>query len=73
MDDDSDHARLERARNELDDVGAALAGLDDGTYGTCQVCGQRIDEARLAMLPTARFCVHHQEVADKSVGPASGA
>lgn len=45
------------ARSELDEVSAALARLDDGTYGLCEVCGQPIPLERLRARPTARTCV----------------
>jgi DnaK suppressor protein len=35
----------------------ALAKLDDGTYGLCDVCGQPIAEKRLAAMPDAVTCV----------------
>jgi RNA polymerase-binding transcription factor DksA len=57
-----DQARLEEVRTELDDVGAALAHLDDGTYGLCEACGSPIDEGHMAAVPTARYCVNHQLV-----------
>jgi RNA polymerase-binding transcription factor DksA len=47
-------------REELDDVEHALSRLDDGTYGTCHVCGQTLDDDRLAQMPQARCCVEHQ-------------
>jgi len=40
----------------LDEVEAALARLDDGTYGSCASCGKAIDDARLSDQPTARTC-----------------
>jgi len=40
----------------LDEVEAALARLDDGTYGTCAGCGSAIDDARLSREPTVRTC-----------------
>jgi len=46
-------------RTELEDVERALARLDDGTYGTCEECGQPIAAARLEAMPTARFCIDH--------------
>jgi RNA polymerase-binding transcription factor DksA len=46
-------------RDQLDDVERALAKLDDGTYGLCEVCSQPIGEARLDAMPTARFCIQH--------------
>ena len=44
-------------RSQLDDVEAAIAKLDEGTYGVCEVCGRPIGEARLEVMPTARFCI----------------
>ena len=46
-------------RDQLDDVERALARLDDGTYGTCEICGQPIGEARLEVMPATRFCIEH--------------
>jgi DnaK suppressor protein len=45
--------------NELDEVERALAKLDDGTYGACEVCGDRIAEPRLEAMPATRFCIDH--------------
>ncbi|MGH8947302.1 MAG: TraR/DksA family transcriptional regulator [Acidimicrobiia bacterium] len=41
----------------IEDIDRALAKLDDGTYGTCDVCGQQIGAARLEALPAASRCV----------------
>ncbi len=41
----------------LADVERALAKLDDGTYGACEVCGKPIGDARLEAMPTARRCI----------------
>ena len=46
-------------QGELDDVVRALAKLDDGTYGVCEVCGNAIAPARLEAMPAARFCIDH--------------
>ncbi|WP_435737969.1 TraR/DksA C4-type zinc finger protein [Cellulosimicrobium sp. PMB13] len=48
-------ARSAAAR--VEEVDAALARVDDGTYGTCASCGQEIPGARLEARPTARTCV----------------
>ncbi|WP_341976474.1 TraR/DksA C4-type zinc finger protein [Microbacterium sp. LWO13-1.2] len=47
----------EAARSELTQVDAALARLDDGTYGICTRCGQPIPAARLEVRPFAELCV----------------
>jgi DnaK suppressor protein len=50
-------AEEERDRNELAEVGAALARLNDGTYGTCIDCAQPIDLQRLVAMPAAARCM----------------
>ncbi|CAL8974965.1 RNA polymerase-binding transcription factor DksA [Cellulomonas sp. T2.31MG-18] len=47
------------ARVALAEVDAALARLDDGTYGICAVGGEPIQAERLAVRPTATTCVQH--------------
>jgi DnaK suppressor protein len=42
------------ARHQLAEVEAALGRLDDGSYGTCEVCGRAIPRARLEARPVAR-------------------
>lgn len=46
-------------RAELEEVERALAKLDDGSYGTCETCGQEISAPRLEAKPAARFCIDH--------------
>ncbi len=46
-------------RETLDEVEAALAKLDAGTYGLCEECGEPIAAARLEAMPAARFCITH--------------
>ncbi|MEQ1786495.1 MAG: TraR/DksA C4-type zinc finger protein [Acidimicrobiales bacterium] len=46
-------------RTELDEVDRALVKLDDGTYGSCETCGEPISAARLEAMPAARFCIAH--------------
>ncbi len=43
----------------LDEVARALGRLEDGTYGTCEVCGVAIAPARLEAMPATRFCINH--------------
>lgn len=44
---------------QLEDVEHALAKLDQGTYGLCEVDGKPINEARLEAMPATRFCIEH--------------
>jgi DnaK suppressor protein len=46
-------------REQLDDVQAALAALDEGRYGLCEVCAEQIADARLEAMPTTRRCIQH--------------
>lgn len=48
------HDRLQLTRV---DVVRALEKLDEGSYGTCEVCGRPILPARLEALPWAVRCV----------------
>jgi DnaK suppressor protein len=50
-------ALLEQAREQLAAIDEALARLDAGGYGRCEVCGQPIAPERLAARPTATRCV----------------
>lgn len=50
-------ALIHQAIAHLSEVDAAIARLDDASYGTCQVCGGTIPPARLEVRPMARTCV----------------
>lgn len=56
---DVDVALLDTIEQELADVEQALARLDQGTYGTCEVCGDAIGDDELSRAPAARFCHQH--------------
>jgi len=44
-------------KRELDEVFAAQARLETGTFGVCEACARPIPLARLRARPTARSCV----------------
>ncbi|KQT94684.1 hypothetical protein ASG49_07600 [Marmoricola sp. Leaf446] len=52
-------ALVRQAEHHLAEVDAAVARLDAGAYGRCEVCGGPIAPARLEARPTARRCVAH--------------
>ncbi|MEO9323224.1 TraR/DksA C4-type zinc finger protein [Nocardioides sp. C4-1] len=48
---------VRQARYRLAEVDEALARLEAGRYGRCEVCGGVVPAERLAVRPTARTCV----------------
>jgi RNA polymerase-binding protein DksA len=44
-------------RAALEHVEAAIARIEDGTYGRCDACGARIAKPRLQAIPYAAHCV----------------
>jgi len=52
---------------QLADVEHATARLTNGSYGTCEACGEPIDPDRLAARPAARFCLEDQQGAEREV------
>lgn len=45
------------ARTSLHQCEVALARIDDGSYGTCESCGQPVGKARLQAFPRAALCL----------------
>lgn len=60
-----DLALRERASQHLELVDAALARLDDGTFGICLRCGNPVAPARLEALPWAAHCIDCQAIVDR--------
>lgn len=54
-------ALLTQSARRLAEVRAALARIDEGTYGDCAVCGGPIGWERLTARPYARTCVEHAD------------
>ncbi|HEV2889923.1 MAG TPA: TraR/DksA family transcriptional regulator [Frankiaceae bacterium] len=50
-------ALLDAARARVAGIDAALARVDDGSYGACERCGAPIGAERLAALPATRLCI----------------
>lgn len=42
---------------EVAQIRAAIARIDDNSYGTCCACGEDIAPARLAAIPEAALCI----------------
>jgi DnaK suppressor protein len=48
---------LSQGRAYLEQLERAQGRIAEGTYGTCERCGEAIPHERLAARPTARTCV----------------
>lgn len=55
------HAEQNRDVGELQQIAAALARMDEGSYGECADCGLDIPLPRLQVQPAARRCVDCQQ------------
>lgn len=56
-----DEAMLNVVGSQREQVLAALARLDDGTYGRCVTCGTTLPDERLEARPEAARCVNCQQ------------
>ena len=45
-------------REELKLIEAALRRIADGTFGSCQKCGEEVQAARLEAVPYTRYCIN---------------
>jgi DnaK suppressor protein len=57
---------------QLRDVVAALQKIDDGSFGSCERCGETIGDKRLDAMPSARYCITCQRLAEQEQRPAAG-
>lgn len=66
---ESSHERVEalekELRKSLEEINKALERIKKGTYGKCQDCGKLIDTDRLAVKPTALYCVDCEKKKEK--------
>ncbi len=53
-------AIAERYTDMLKEVDNSLQKVEEGTYGLCDGCGQKIGRRRLQVLPFTRYCVQCQ-------------
>jgi DnaK suppressor protein len=51
-------ALKQRAENKARSLEVALRKAEEGDYGACELCGEPIDPARLAILPHTKRCIN---------------
>ena len=54
-------------RSILEEVERSIRRMDQGEYGTCMECGEKISKKRLDAVPWARFCVPCQERVEQGI------
>ena len=59
-----DEGLEEGAQQTLHAIDDALRKIEEGSYGTCEVCGKPIGAERLTAIPWARLCIEDQRKAD---------
>jgi RNA polymerase-binding protein DksA len=52
-----DYTLGEHSQTVIKEIDAALARIEDGTYGTCTNCGKEISVGRLEAYPWASLCI----------------
>ena len=52
-----DLSRMAMFEARIAQIEDAFDRLKQGTYGTCQICGEKIPDERLALIPDTPFCV----------------
>jgi len=66
---EASHERMEALEKELRrnmaEIEEALSRIKKGTYGKCQSCKKLIDTDRLAVKPTAKYCVKCEQKREK--------
>ena len=53
--------QLSTHKENLQKIDEALRKLDEGTYGSCEDCGEEISSERLKIMPFAIYCIDCQE------------
>ena len=56
-----------RDRKKLLAINEALDHIQEGTYGVCQECGEKISAGRLKAMPLANYCIDCQSKLEEEV------
>ena len=60
-----DYTLGENSEQVLTEINTALKRIEDGTYGTCAVCGKEIAPERLEAYPWASLCIDDARKAER--------
>jgi RNA polymerase-binding transcription factor DksA len=53
-----------RSESQLNEVEKALERLEEGTFGFCVKCGNKISEERIDAMPSIKYCLECQHKLD---------
>jgi|GEM_PF-2673094 len=62
---------LDRAsgdQSRINQINTAIRMIEEGTYGLCEQCGEKIEKPRLQALPFAKSCIKCQSAMEGSSG-----
>ena len=57
---------LAAQQRELEEIEEALAKIQQGSYGICEMCEEPIGIQRLKVKPFAKYCITCRQIAEKS-------
>jgi len=58
-------ALIRTLERKLAGIERASNALEQGSYGICEICGEKINPARLAAIPQATTCIRCQDKLDR--------
>jgi RNA polymerase-binding transcription factor DksA len=58
---ESDYLLCDAQGRDVQEIEEAIRRIDEGIYGSCEACGSEIENRRLEVLPSARYCLRCQE------------
>lgn len=58
---EKDRALHEQSESQISHINHALAAIEKGTYGKCEVCNRTISYERLEAIPYTTLCIDHAE------------
>jgi len=61
-----DNAIGSQQQLELMEIETALAKINNGQYGICEMCEEEIGFQRLKVKPHAKYCIDCREIAEKN-------
>ncbi len=65
LDSDLSASLATRYSNTLKQIDQALEKVEEGSYGICEDCGEKIDNRRLKVLPFSPYCISCQKRMEK--------